>query len=262
MLNISGSTTKTFQGTINNRGVVTWSGSGPINAGGVGVFNNQSGGLFNVQGDASYQYAYNPQPSFTNAGTFRKSAGAGTTAFNSVPFSNTGTVEVQAGTLSFNNAFQQQWHDQSFERGGTGADRRRSERRRFDVASGASVSLNGGSFTFSPGMTFTGSGFFGVSGGINLTGDSGIANFNLTASGSIGGTFTNSGTMNWTGGGLNATMSIGPSGVLNISGSTTKNFQGTINNRGVVTWSGSGPINAGGVGVFNNQSGGLFNVQG
>ena len=68
------------------------------------------------------------------------------------------------------------------------------------MVSGAAVNLNGGSFMFSPGMTFTGSGFFGVNGGINLTGDSGIANFNLTDNGSISGTFTNSGTMNWSGG--------------------------------------------------------------
>jgi hypothetical protein len=36
---------------------------------------------------------------FENAGTFRKSAGAGTTTV-SIPFNNTGTVDVQAGILA------------------------------------------------------------------------------------------------------------------------------------------------------------------
>jgi len=41
---------------------------------------------------------------FNNAGTFRKSAGAGTTTLTSgVAFSNTGTVDAQAGTLVFNS---------------------------------------------------------------------------------------------------------------------------------------------------------------
>ena len=202
------------------------------------------------------------QPSFNNAGTFRKSAGAGTTAFNSMPFSNTGTVEVQTGTLSFNDAFNNNGTTRVLSGAGLVLTGGGVSSGNFDVAAGASANLNGGGFAFNPGMTFTGSGFFGVNGGINLTGNSGIANFNLTTNGSISGTFTNSGTMNWSGGTLSATMTIAPGGVLNISGGAQKNFYGTINNQGVVTWSGSGVIAAGSGGAFNNQSGGLFDVQG
>jgi hypothetical protein len=42
-----------------------------------------------------------------NAGTLRKSGGAGTTYFNNLNFTNTGTFDVQRGTLNFNNGFTQ-----------------------------------------------------------------------------------------------------------------------------------------------------------
>src|SRR5205823_5012026 len=68
-----------------------------------GSFTNASGRLFDVQGDGAI---INEIPgagsSFSNAGTFRKSAGTGAlTIVQTYPlsFNNTGLVDVQSGTI-------------------------------------------------------------------------------------------------------------------------------------------------------------------
>src|SRR5204863_122428 len=43
---------------------------------------------------------YGGTVTFTNSGTFRKSVTVGTTTLTGVAFNNTGTVDVQTGTLS------------------------------------------------------------------------------------------------------------------------------------------------------------------
>ena len=113
VLNLTGSGNKDIQsGVLTNAGTVVWAGGdwrigfGGGNPGGV-VLNNLAGGLFTIQGDNSLSYVFNYPPWFLNAGTIRKTGGAGTTFFNGVVFTNTGSVEVQSGTLSFNNGFTQ-----------------------------------------------------------------------------------------------------------------------------------------------------------
>jgi hypothetical protein len=73
------------------------------------VINNLAGALFVVQGDLFFDHsiwAPADPPTINNAGTFRKSAGTGTSTFEAI-FNNTGTVEVQTGTLSFTAAYTQ-----------------------------------------------------------------------------------------------------------------------------------------------------------
>jgi hypothetical protein len=69
------------------------------------VLTNQPGAAFDLQADTDF--LGDGRSAFVNAGTLRKS-GPGTTTFYSLPFTNTGTVEVQAGTLAtaagFSNA--------------------------------------------------------------------------------------------------------------------------------------------------------------
>ena len=92
---ISGSAIKVLnQRTVNNGGTVTWTGSGYLNSGAGAVFNNPAGRLFDVQNDSQIY----GQVTINNAGTFRKSAGPGTT-YIGVALNNTGTVEVESGTL-------------------------------------------------------------------------------------------------------------------------------------------------------------------
>ncbi|MFW6106879.1 MAG: hypothetical protein ACOC8H_01835 [bacterium] len=62
---------------------------------------NSQGALFDLRTDAClYGGEYYDDSSVNNAGTFRKSAGAGTSDI-ALPFRNTGTVEVTNGTMAF-----------------------------------------------------------------------------------------------------------------------------------------------------------------
>ena len=82
---------------VDNNGTATWTGAGFIFQG--GSFNNN--GTFDAKTDQTISSS--GSAGFNNAGTFKKSAGSGTTIV-SVPFNNVGTVEVQAGTLTFNGS--------------------------------------------------------------------------------------------------------------------------------------------------------------
>jgi len=101
---ITGDITKSFRGgaTIINAGIVTWTDIGSIFSGEGTIFNNLAGATFAIQGEAYFDgnfYSGNPL-TFLNAGTVIKSIGIGTTTLE-VIFNNTGTVEMQTGTLHF-----------------------------------------------------------------------------------------------------------------------------------------------------------------
>ena len=94
--------------TLNNAGTATWTGTGNISLSPTATINNS--GLFLVQNVQSFAATYYSAGSINNSGTFRKT-NSGTTAvssgYGSIPFNNTGTVDIQAGTFSFGGAFTQ-----------------------------------------------------------------------------------------------------------------------------------------------------------
>jgi len=232
-MNISGADFKSLGRNLNNAGTATWSGTGRIRAGN-STFNNQVGALFNAQNDQPFVHEFGGAPVFTNAGTFRKSVGTGTTTFSGVPFNNNNaTIDVQSGTLVLAS-------------GGT------STSGTFTVATGAIFDLTGVStHTYTGTYTGTGAGTIRLSGGTIAIGMAG-ATFNF--SGSLfqwtGGTLTGSGIL------TNASTST-----LNISGADFKTLDVTLNNAGTATWSGTGRIRAGDSVAFNNQASALFNAQ-
>jgi len=81
-------------------GTLAWSGTGIFYSGNGATLNNLSGGLFDLQSDPTWIYNQggNP-PVVNNTGTLRKTAGTGTSTFNSV-VNNDGTLDVQSGTLN------------------------------------------------------------------------------------------------------------------------------------------------------------------
>jgi hypothetical protein len=103
-LNISGSLNKTITGlTINNAGTATWTGTGDIVARQYAVFNNLAGAVFDIRNNQSFILAPGEPPSssvFNNAGIFKKTLGGGLTTIG-VRFNNTGTVDIQSGTVNF-----------------------------------------------------------------------------------------------------------------------------------------------------------------
>jgi hypothetical protein len=105
---ISGDSDKSlssYGATLNNAGDVVWTGAGYLNVSGYGVFNNLAGATFDVQTDGYISGNGYSASAFNNAGTFRKTAGTGTTTINGPPLNNSGIVEVQTGTLNVSGAF-------------------------------------------------------------------------------------------------------------------------------------------------------------
>jgi hypothetical protein len=100
---ISGAVLKFFgQRTINNDGTANLSG-GDIYSGSGATFNNQAGGVFDVQGDANFLDNQGGPATFNNAGTFKKSRGTGTTSITAA-FNNSGELDAQSGVIALQGA--------------------------------------------------------------------------------------------------------------------------------------------------------------
>jgi len=105
--NLAGSATKILSyGTVNQSGPGTgvWGGTGTLYMYGA-AFNNLAGSTINVQSPLNI-LGEGGTNTFTNAGTFRQTVTTSTTTFGAVPgytpvaFNNSGTVDIQTGTLS------------------------------------------------------------------------------------------------------------------------------------------------------------------
>ncbi len=98
--NLSGLTNLNGGRTLNNASTANWTSATGLGmrTGTGSVINNT--GTWDAQTDgATIVNYYLGATSFNNSGTFKKSAGTGTTSIN-IAFTNTGTVDVQSGTLS------------------------------------------------------------------------------------------------------------------------------------------------------------------
>ena len=253
-LNISGASNKSLRDcTINNSGTTTWSGTGNINSGLGAVFNNLAGGIFDVKNDRSFSNTLGgAAPVFSNTGTVRKTAGAGTTTMN-VSLQNDGMVDVDTGTLSIT-------------RGGASTGT-------FEVASAATLKFaanytaNQGTDIIGAGSTQLTAGTFSI--GATAVGADALTALNLQLAGAtLGGagdlTIDAGGVFTWSGGTMDGggKVTIPETGQLNISGASNKSLRDrTINNSGTTTWSGTGNINSGLGAVFNNLAGGIFDVK-
>jgi hypothetical protein len=157
-----------FGGKLNNSGTASWAG-GTIVA--VGPINNMAGAIFDSQGNLSLVGAGG---AFSNAGLLRKSSGTGLTTV-STPLTNTGTVQVQSGSMSFMGG--------GSSSGGT-----------FLVASSTRMDIAGSSaFTMSGQNTATGSGVVGLG---SLVSNSGTFKVDTNAIVIASGTLNNTGTVN------------------------------------------------------------------
>ena len=108
----------------------------------------QSNGTWDFSNDATL-WNNGGAPSFVNAGILRKSAGSGTTTIQ-IPYSGTGTVEVQTGTLSFTGSAT---HDSSL-----------------TIAPGATLNFGGGTQTLSSTSSVSGDRVTFTSGSIGVHG--------------------------------------------------------------------------------------------
>jgi hypothetical protein len=235
--------------TLNNNGTTTFTGNNAnvIGSGNGAIINNPAGSTFNLQGDVQYLWGCGlcgAVSSFNNAGTFKKTAGSGTAVFSGVIFNNTGTVEVQTGTLKVGAGT----HTGSFT-GSTGASLEFAQ-----VFGGQTQDLTATSSVTVPNVQFSAdttniAGTYNVSDstttlGVTVNFNSTIASLGSTLNANVGTTNINFNpatpptTLNAPGGtaNFNFTGAIGIS-IVNLTGGTI-NGPTTMNISGLFTWSG------------------------
>ncbi len=74
-------------------------GSGNINLKDGATYHEGANGTFNISSNGTFAFGNGAAVTFFNAGTIRKSGGGGLTSFTGVSLDNTGTVQVESGTL-------------------------------------------------------------------------------------------------------------------------------------------------------------------
>ncbi len=193
---------KNFSGaSFANHGSVTWQSAERIGFVSSSVTNT---GTWDLQADAALSYAGGGASTFTNAGSFRKSGGAGSTVVgNNVVFVNSGVVDAASGTIDF----------------------------------------AGGSASFLGGTQFTGAGVNRVSASANFVGGFVSQNLELAA-GTFSGDSTTpaqlGGQVRWTGGSFSGSWQVDSGQTLTALDGGDKNFSGaSFTNHGTVVW-GSG----------------------
>ncbi|MFO0969304.1 MAG: LamG-like jellyroll fold domain-containing protein [Gemmataceae bacterium] len=216
-------------GTLTNNGTITQTGANNVR-GSSATINNQSGALYNLTSDGGFGTiagVFN----INNAGTFRKSAGTGTSAVgdasNVVNFNNQGgTIDVQTGTLNL--------------RGGT------STGGAYTVSNSAVLGLTTTQI-WTGTHTGTGAGRVNLSGGITA-----------------GAVATDTVTLNFASNLLHLTGGWGGPGTIANNGFMTIdggfNVGGTLNNAGTVTHA-TGTIGLSSA-TINNQATGIWDLTG
>jgi hypothetical protein len=250
-MNITGFGTRYIDaGTLNNSGTVNWSGANNISVYNSGVINNQLGGLFSVKNDQQiYQHCCGGGQAFNNVGTFRKTVTTGTTTVQSNGFNNSGTVDILSGTFNPSSG----GTSTAVLNAASGSIILFSNNT-YTLNAGATLTGSGNfqinSGTLLVNATGVTADHLTMSGGIlNVPGSIGT-----TASGVVD--WTADATLTGAG-----SLSINSGGTLNISGFGTRYIDGgTLTNSGTVNWSGGNNISIYNSGIINNQAAGLFSV--
>ena len=300
-LTISGNGGQGVWGVLTNAGTIAQNASGSLymedsttTPGGqhLAVLNNLAGALYDIQGDASISTGGGgswggpdgsgsswPGGTINNAGLFRKSAGSGTSSVDPViVFNNTGTVEVDSGTLAIGNGSSTTGH---YEFSNGGRLQASFVWQGGNTANGNGVLAAGGSVTAGTTATFSSSGFTNGAGlevGSGTTGslyvDTGATlTLNMTGSqqakmvgGSLrgpgtttnlgnfawsggnigdyssGGTVVNQGNLVWTGGNLQGSGVLTNQGSLTIRGNGGQGVWGVLTNAGTIAQNASGSL--------------------
>ncbi|CAN5546320.1 hypothetical protein BH11PLA2_BH11PLA2_25410 [soil metagenome] len=86
-----------------NNGTTTLTSTGGLTGNPGATWSNPVSSLFNISGNGGIALTAGlPKPAFTNVGTFRKSAGTGTSTI-AWDFTNSGNIQAQTGTLTFSS---------------------------------------------------------------------------------------------------------------------------------------------------------------
>lgn len=249
---ISGNDFKDLKGlTLNNYGLLTWSGAGAIKLKNSAKISNKSGATFDIQNDALMDYVLADNGgSLENKGVMTKSAGSGITFIDAV-FVNTGDVNAHSGTLRF-------------ERGSAS-----NSTGDFHTTAGNTLVFAERNFAFNN-ADFTGNGTVRIEDATLLINSSGLevstsVTMNMDNSLAViegSGTLLIKGTLNWGRGVARGTGELKITGQLNFTGDNPRTLNGKVlNNLGNIVWSGAGAIKLENFAQIINQAGGVFEIQ-
>src|SRR5262245_5484713 len=247
--------------TVDNQGTATIT-NNSITFANNAVWNNLAGSVFVLTGTGSIgNFFPGPLAGFNNAGLVRKT-GAGASSIG-IAFNSTGTVDVQAGSLTLGA-------------GGTSSGS-------FTLAAGTVLGV-GGTYNLQAGAAVTGPGVVQVStfNALNVLGSATIQNLTLaggtvTATGGLAvqnlslnggnltgpGTVTVNGQLTWTSGNMSGTGRTVLNGPSAISGGFFSMLDGrTVDNAGTATVAPNDSITFANAAVWNNLAGSTFVLQG
>ncbi len=204
-----------------NDGEWTWSGSGSLTLSDNAKIDNLASGTLTATGDQSITYGDSVGsrvPSFHNEGTFLKQGSARTLVID-VPWTNSGTITVESGTLSLSRSGSS----------GQGAN--------FNVAAGANLLLPSGDDTMNDGTSLTGAGTVKIDGATVAIQGSVTATYILFDSGVVSGPGTLSvAELTWNGGAMNGPGTVNATGSMSVGGSVVVDDTNLIvSGDGVVT---------------------------
>jgi len=174
---------------IANQGTINLTGTGQINTtAAITVLDNQAGALVNIQNDNGFTGDGGANEAITNAGTFRKSAGTGTSTVSLIDLNNTGgTLDVQTGQLTLGGAFNHTGTS-SVTAGTVNAAGGGSSSGTLALSSGALVNLTGGTANLAAASSITGAGLYKVNGGtLSINGAVSADKLDLVAGGTLTG---------------------------------------------------------------------------
>jgi hypothetical protein len=266
-LAISGAAGKTIaQRTLSNAGAGTWTGPSTIDLIG-GSFHNLAGATFDIQNDSIFRGGVGVN-TVTNDGTFRRSAGTGTTwLIAPVRFTNTGTVQVLTGRLLLEGPFTN--FTGTSLRGGTyvvsgiimlpttGADIRTNEATIVLDGPASQITSLSGINALRNLATNTAEGSFTIRNGRDFTTARAFSNAGSVTVGS-GSTFTVTGTYTQTAG--STTLGGGTLTASSGAGTQTVNLQGgNLSGSGIIN---AHLVNAGQVSPGGTGAAGLLTVNG
>ena len=274
-------------GVLTNVGTITHAADGVLQMSSGSTLNNQAGAVYDLQGDGQITpTSICGGGTINNAGLFRKSAGSGTSSVDPlIAFNNTGTVEVDSGTLALGSGFSTNGH--------------------YEFANGGQLQA---SLTWQGENTANGNGVLQASGSVaagttatfdNFTGGASLrfgslapasgATLNLNLSGSnpailAGGSLGGDGTTNnlesllWTGGAVVGSGGLTNQGSIVISGSGgqgvgtyvtgyyygyyQRSVPGVLTNVGMITHAADVLLQMSSGSTLNNQAGAVYDLQG
>ncbi len=268
-LNISNTSYLTIQRrTLENAGTTIWSGSSFLNCKDPGtIISNRVEAVWEVRSNQPFNNDGGGE--FYNAGTFRKSASTGTTAFG-FPFHNTGTVDLQTGTLDFSTLYNS--GSTTVSNGTLLSLRAGSATGQFTVGSAAGLEWVADSYSLNPGASLSPTGNYtnSSSGVLNVNTAVAIQNFWLAGTLRGTGTLTVSNAMNWTAGNMGGGGGSGggktivaPGATLTISNTSHLSLQNwTLENGGTVIWSGTSYLNCKDPGtILSNRAEAVWEVR-